>query len=125
MTGKPSSKAETDADSGSNCADIRTSRSIRFSDSEWEKIETAAADRKDTASEFVREAALARAVLDCGTAGAALPAGLVELIEATYRGVYLLATLKRDRLGRRGRGDEVDSVLQDARISQAQVISRA
>ena len=90
------------------CADTRTPRSIRFSDSEWEKIETAAADRAGTASEFVREAALAKAALDSGTTGAGLPAALVQLIEATYRGVYFLATLKCDQLGCEGRGHEVD-----------------
>ena len=92
MTKKTNSSAQTDADSSSDCADTRIPRSIRFSDSEWEKIETAA---------------------------------LVQLIEATYRGVYLLATLKRDQLGREGRGHEVDKVLRDARESLSQLNSRA
>ena len=47
----------------------------------------------------------------------------MELIETTYRGVYLLATLKRDEMIGEGRRDEIDRVLKDARKSHSQLTS--
>lgn len=93
----------------------RVSRTIRFSDSEWERVEIAARRRGATAAEFIRNAALAAVGSESGT----FPPGIAAQIERIYRGVYLLSTLKRDVLVREGRKDELDRTMKDARDSQA------
>lgn len=63
-----------------------------------------------------------------GAAGAVqdtVPAGLVSLMESTYRGVFLLATLKRHEMLREGRHEEMDRMLEDARKSQSELMSDA
>ena len=50
---------DIDATSEEKRSDARSPRSIRFSDSEWERVETAADGRGIAAAEFVRHAARA------------------------------------------------------------------
>ena len=104
--------------------DARTSRSIRFSDREWEQVSQAAA-RHDIASpaEFVRNAAMTMAKDDSLMTRSTLSPGLVQLIEHTFRGVLFLSTLKRDELVRQGREDDVESVLQAGREAQSELLS--
>ena len=118
MTENAPPNAATDAETINKYADARTSRSIRFSDSEWKKVEKAAAERNDTTSEFVREAALTVAAGEAGSVGTVLPPGILELIKRTYRGTYILSTLKRDEMIREGRGEELDRTVQAARDIQ-------
>ena len=125
MSKHNSNAVHTDADPNKKHSDARTSRTIRFSDSEWQQVERAATQRGDSAAEFVRNAALAMAAGGSGTVPTALPRAVMELIESTYRAVYLLATLKRDEMVGEGRRDEIDKVLKDARKSQAELTSRA
>ena len=125
MSNRNSNAVHTDADPNKKHSDARTSRTIRFSDPEWQQVEQAATQRGDSAAEFVRNAAVMMAGDHSGTDPSALSRAAVELIEATYRGVYLLATLKRDEMTAKGRRDEIDKVLKDARTSQAELTSRA
>ena len=114
----PGDAGKDDKPSGS-----RTARSIRFFDSEWERIESAAEERGLSAAEYVRFAALDLAGGPATTAPETLSPALGPLIESTYRAVYLLATLKRHELLSEGREEEVDDVLKHARISQSELLS--
>lgn len=100
----------------------RTPRGIRFSDSEWKRVQTAAVARGIPAAEFIRDAALAAAGSDAGTGSAVLTPGHIALIERTYRCAHILATLKRDDMVRAGRGDVVDRLVVEARKAQAAVL---
>ncbi len=114
--------AEIGATPDEKQTDTRTPRAIRFSDSEWKRVKTAAAEYDLSVAEFVRDAALAFAGGRTGAESAAMPAGVVGLIERIYRGVYLLSTLKRDEMIREGRQDELDRIRKDARDSQASLL---
>ena len=59
-----------------------------------------------TAAVFVRHAATSLAEGKITAGLPALPAGIVAQIERMYRGVYLLATLKRDEMIGEGRQEE-------------------
>lgn len=107
-----------DADTEEKQSQARTSRTIRFSDPEWERVEIAAKRCGATAAEFIRNAALALAGEETGVDSGPMPSGIAAQIERIYRGVYLLSTLKRDELLRDGRKNELDRVMKDARESQ-------
>ena len=115
--------ANTDTDASRKHGDTRTSRTIRFSDPEWEIVEEAVSRRGGSPAEFVRNAALTMAADPSNTDPGTLPPEIVELIKHTYRGVYLLATLKRDEMVADGRRDEIDSALEGARKSQSELTS--
>ena len=97
---------------------VRTPRAIRFSDPEWERVETAAGKREITPAEFVRNAALAATESELGT----FPPEISAQIERIYRGVYLLATLRREEIIREGRLEELDRITKSARESQVSII---
>ena len=99
----------------------RVSRTIRFSDPEWKRVEIAARRRGATAAEFIRNAALAATESESGT----FPPEITAQIERIYRGVYLLSTLKRDEMNRDGRQEEFDRIMKDARESQDFIIENA
>ena len=124
MTKKTTDSSIIDTDPSRKHADIRTSRTIRFSDREWEQV-TVAAIRHDIASpaEFVRNAALTVAEDESLMNGGTLSPGLVQMIEHTFRGVLFLSTLKRDELIRQGRQDEVDNLIQEGREAQSELLS--
>ena len=91
------------------------------SDPEWERVETAAGKREITPAEFVRNAALAATENESVT----FPPGIVAQIERIYRGVYLLATLKRDEMLEDGRQEELDRITNAARESQDSITENA
>ena len=101
----------------------RTKRSIRFSDPEWRQVETAAAERGITPSDYVRSAVLGAAAgaLPCASGG--LSPAMEELFKLTHRGVYILSTLKRDEMAREGRAGEMDEVVRAARKAQHELLS--
>lgn len=103
----PRSRAENDE----RGVKSRRARSIRFSDSEWETVENAAAARGLNTAEFVRHATLGVASGRYGTDQGAVPARYTELIERIFRGTHILVTLKRDELIREGRGEELDELV--------------
>ena len=125
MTASNHNSTASSANGSGKYAETRTSRSIRFSDAEWKIVEEAASKSDVSPGEFVRDAALAIAEGDVGTDQGALPPGLVSLMESTYRGVFLLTTLKRDEMFRQGRHEELDRMLEDARKSQSELFSDA
>ena len=101
----------------------RTQRSIRFSDPEWEVVETAATGRGIAPAEFVRNAALNAATHKSSTDSAIITPEIVELIKRTYRCAYILSTLKRDEMIKEGRGNEMDDMVDIARKAQEELLS--
>ncbi len=99
---------------GSN-PDKRRSKTIRFSDHEWELVERAAARRAIPAAEYLRSAAIDSAE----GRTAAVDAENIETIRRIDWGTYIGATLKRNELLRGGHGDEIDKRVEAARESQA------
>ena len=95
--------------------DARKTRGIRFSESEWEEVNCAAAAHEMPAAEFVREKILALARAPEGAAAAPVAPSLAPLIERMFRYTWLLATEKRDAMVREGREDEVDALVAEAR----------
>ena len=110
-------------ESGGGAGDFRRSRTIRFSDSEWQLVEDAALRQGIPASQLVRAATLAAAEdrLD-RPAGAAITPGHVALIEDIYRGVYLLTTIRQEELLAEKRNKQLDSILEDGRLSMAEAL---
>ena len=121
MTETEKSPTGNDAGHDEKRRSSRTARTIRFSDSEWERVETAAARRGITPAEFVRNAALADTESESGT----FPPEISAQIERIYRGVYLLATLRREEIIREGRREELDRVTKAARESQDSITENA
>ncbi len=109
--------------SGERAGDPRRSRTIRFSDSEWQLVEDAALRQGIPASQLVRAVTLAAAEerLDRPT-GAAITPGHLALIEATYRAVYVLATINRDEMLDAERGKELDEIVEEARTTMAETM---
>ena len=104
--------AETGAD---RADDIRKTRSIRFSDLEWEEVKHAARAHDTPAAEFVRETILALARDPAGAVPAPVSPTLAPLIERMFRYTWFLATEKRDAMVREGRGEELDRLVAEAR----------
>ena len=124
MTEKTTDCSSVDAHPAKKHTDTRSSRTIRFSDREWEQV-TEAAVKHDVASpaEFVRNAALTMAEDESLMNRGSLSPGLVQMIEHTFRGVLFLSTLKRDELIRQGRQDEVENLIQEGREVQSELLS--
>ena len=124
MTENTTDSSSADADPGKKHTDIRASRTIRFSDREWEQV-TEAAARHDIGSpaEFVRNAALTMAEDESLMKRGTLSPGLVQMIEHTFRGVLFLSTLRRDEMIREGRQGEVDDLIQEGREAQSELLS--
>ena len=102
-------------------AETRTAHSIRFLDTEWDRIKAFAEDRGLAPPEFVRFVALA-AIGD--SAGG--PAGrLAPLIERTFRATYMLASRMRDEMLGAGRGEELDALIRGARELQNELTGAA
>ena len=102
--------------SGERAGDPRRSRTIRFSNSEWQLVEDAALRQGIPASQLVRTATLAAAEERLArSAEASLSLGHLALIEATYRAVYVLATINRDEMLDAERGNELDEIVTAAR----------
>ena len=98
--------------------DNRRTRSIRFSESEWEEVRQAALAHDLPAAEFVREniLALARGPESAGAPDIASP--LAPLIERMFRYSWFLATAKRDEMIHEGREAELERLVGEARAFQ-------
>ena len=105
--------------------DARRTRGIRFSDSEWEEVKTAAERHAVPAAEFVREKILDMARNPAGAEAAAIPPSLAPLIERMFRYTWMLATLKRDEFIREGRGEEIEKLVEEARALQDSLLGGA
>ena len=98
--------------------DVRKTRGIRFSESEWEEVKKAAAAHEMPAAEFVRERILALARTPESAHPGPAPGSMAPLIERMFRYAWFLATEKRDAMVREGREDEVDRLIAEARAFQ-------
>ena len=93
-------------------------RSIRFTKNEWDAVVEAAEKAGITPGSFVRKAAARAAADDLYLYGGGLTPDLAELIERTYRGVYLLTYLKQEELDGSDRKTLFDRAAEEARIAQ-------
>lgn len=116
----------TSTESDARAGDPRRARSIRFSDSEWQLVEDAALRQGIPASQLVRTVMLA-AVEErlANPAEVALTPGHLALIEATYRAVYVLATINREDMLDAERGKELDEIVEDARKTMRETMDEA
>ena len=116
---RPGTGSEPDRKRG----DARKPRSIRFADSEWKLVERAAARHGIPSGELVRAGALALAEDRLGEPPpATLSKGHAALVEATYRLVYVMATLRREDLLGAGRETELDDLIAEARRTMAETM---
>ena len=102
--------------SSGNTTNVEAKRSphtIRFLNSEWERIEEFAESRGLAPAEYVRFATLSRM-----TGEASSFARLAPIIERTFRGTYVLATRMRDEMLDAGQQEKLDALLADARRLQ-------
>ena len=107
-----------------NPSDARRPRSIRFADSEWNLIGQAALRHGIPAGELVRAGALALAEDRLGESPpATLTSGHLALIEATYRSVYLISTLKREELLDAGQQHDVEELVDAARKTMKETMN--
>ena len=95
--------------------DARKTRGIRFSDSEWKEVKSAAAGHEMPAAEFVREKILALARAAEGPDAPSVTPSMVPLIERMFRYTWFLATERRDAMVLEGREDDVDALVAEAR----------
>ena len=95
----------------------RSRHTIRFFDSEWERVEAFAEARGLPTAEFVRFAALA-VIEDGGNT----VARLAPLVETAFRGTYVLATRLRDQMLQAGEQEELDALVAKARQLQDKLL---
>ena len=112
------------ADAGDNSRDVRKLRPIRFSESEWQRIKTAANQRGISFGGFVRDAALAHVAAQNVSKSPAFSPAIEELIKQTFRYTFILASIKRDELIDEGRGQTVDHAVSLALDAQDELLSR-
>ena len=122
MTETTGNAAESGSGSEEKGGEARRARSIRFSDSEWEAVESAAKERDMNAAEFARHAALGVADGRYRTHRGGLPPQYAELIELIFRSSHIMVTLKRDELIREGRGGELDELVKATRELQKSIL---
>ena len=101
----------------------RHPHSIRFSQEEWESISRAAARHEIAPGEFVREAAGRVAAEQDGLSDVQLTPELIELIKTTFRGVHVLAYLKREQLHRAGEQERFKRAVGASRTAHLQILS--
>ena len=117
------SRTETASDFDENTTGKRTPRAIRFSESEWNRIKTAATARGISIGGFVRDAALHRVAEHSGEGSAPFSAGIEELIKQTFRYTFVLASIKRTELLGDGRQEIIDDAVSQARGAQHEILS--
>lgn len=101
----------------------RHPHSIRFSQEEWESVSRAAARDEIAPGEFVREAAVRVAAENDGLTDAPLTPELIELIKKTFRGVHILAYLKREKLHLAGGQEQFKRAVTAAQTAQSETLS--
>ncbi len=102
-------------------AETRTAHSIRFLDTEWDRIKAFAEGRGLAPPEFVRFAALA--MIEDGARGTA--GRFAPLIEVTFRATYMLASRMREEMLDAGRSEELDALIRTARELQDELTGAA
>ena len=123
MIGTDPNRADNLSDFDENAKEKRTPRAIRFSDSEWNRIKTAATARGISIGGFVRDSALDRAAEHSGKGSAPFSPGIEELIKQTFRYAFVLASIKRDELVDEGHGQTLDDAVSLAVSAQDELLS--
>ena len=100
----------------------RKSHSIRFSDAEWLAIQVRAEEHDMTPGEYVRHAALSLGADAPAAIPAELSPALVRLIGQTFRAAYFASTVKHNEMLRDGRGEEIDDIIKQGRLAQAEIM---
>ena len=103
----------------------RHPHSIRFSREEWKSITRAAAHYEIAPGEYVREAAVRAAAENSGLSDVQLTPELIELIKTTFRGVHVLAYLKREQLDHTGKMQRFNRAVRAAQTAQLETLSRS
>ncbi len=102
----------------------RLQRSIRFAEGEWDAVVRAAEQRNMKPAEFVREAAARVAAREIDLDDGRLTPELIELVRRTFRGMHLLAYLKREELVAQGREDAFRRAAEAGELAEAQTFGR-
>ena len=110
--------SESGSNSEHNAGESRRARSIRFSESDWETVEIALAQRAVNSAKFARDAALGITSDHYGDAHGPLPSQCTNLIERIFRSTHILASAKRDDMICDGCGDEHDDLVTTTRELQ-------
>ena len=100
----------------------RHPHSIRFSQAEWDAVRNAAAQHKMAPGEFVREASVRATTEAKILTDARLTPELIELLKRTFRGVHVLAYLKREELNNAGEQDRFKRSASAARTALSQML---
>ena len=125
MTEDPSPGSEPSPVRDEKQADPRKSRTVRFTDSEWEEVKAAADEHGLPAAEFVRDRILDLARNPPAAGSVTIPANLLPLIERTFRYTYMLAIRMRDDMTEGGRAKEMEKLVKDAGTLQDSPLSGA
>ena len=80
---------------------------------------------KSPPGEFVREAAVRVAAEENGLSDVQLTPELIELIKTTFRGVHLLAYLKREELTHTGNWDRFKRATTAAKNAQSKTLANS
>ena len=118
MSDDDRNEAAVGENAAEKAGDVRKTRGIRFSESEWEEVKRAALAHDKPAAEFVRERILALARAPESAEPAPVAASMAPLIERMFRYTWFLATERRDAMVREGREDELDKLVAEARAFQ-------
>lgn len=102
----------------------RHPHSIRFSEEEWNSVIAAAKCNDISPADFVRNVSARAAAEELDLAEPRLTPELVELIKRTFRGVHLLAYLKREELGQTGQRNTFQLAATAALTAQSETLSR-
>ena len=97
----------------------RRAHSIRYLETEWERIEAFAEDRGLTPSEFVRFATLA-AIEDGASLGRLAP-----LVKTTFRATYMMMSRLSEDLLEGGETEKLESLVADAEEVQEELLGGA
>ena len=100
----------------------RFQRSIRFTEDEWDAVLQAAERRDMKPAEFVRKAAARVAARELDLSDGRLTPELIELIKRSFRGMHLLAYLKREELTALGREDDFKRATEAGTIAQSETL---
>ena len=121
MSESEADTARSDQNPTAKQLEPRAPRSIRFSYSEWEGIIRTARAREMTTAELVRHAAVSLATDILDPISERFPPEIAAQIQRIYRGVSLLATLKRDEMAHERQQEELERIAKAASESQASV----
>ena len=125
MSEEVGNEAAAGENAADKSADVRKTRGIRFSESEWEEVKKAAAAHEMPAAEFVRERILALAGATESVEAGQIAGLMAPLIERMFRYTWFLATEKRGEMLREGREDELERLIAEARAFQESLSSNA